>query len=273
MYIQQPKKNGRGEHAPAALAGSRPTEVSEPGHDNSLRDLFGIVGRWFWLIALVTASLVAAVMWFSRAQAPTYEATATILVGQNSGLIQNPADVTGLQEVTRTMAEAVRSRPVAENAIRQSNLQMTPEEVIGTLESEQVPDTQFIRVTFTDTSPERARQVVNGIGAAFSEEVAELQGEIAADAAKVAEAYEETGMVGTAPAVVTATVWEQAQTPTDPVSPNPRTDGLLALALGLMLGLGLAFLLEHQRSSTDAWRSPDEVEKVAGVPTVGIIPK
>lgn len=268
----QPEKNGRGKRASATRVEPNPMGGPESGHDNSLGDLFRIIGRWSWLIALVTASLVAAVMWFSNKQAPRYEATASILVGQNSGLIQNPGDVTGLQEVTLTMAEAVKTRPVAENAIEQLNLDMSPQEVIGSLESEQIPDTQFIQITYADTSPERAQQVVNAVGVAFSEEVAKLQSETAATAAKVTEAYERTGVLGVVPAVITATVWEQAETPAFPVSPNPQTDGLLALALGLMLGLGLAFLLEH-RSSTDTWRAPDEVEQISGVPTLGIIPK
>jgi hypothetical protein len=37
-----------------------------------------------------------------------------------------------------------------------------------------------------------------------------------------------------------------------------------------MLGIGLAFLLEHM---DDRWRSPEEVEQVSGVPTFGIIPE
>jgi len=53
------------------------------------------------------------------------------------------------------------------------------------------------------------------------------------------------------------------------VSPDPLLNGLVALALGLLLGLGLAFLLEYL---DDSWESPEEVERVSGVPTFGVIP-
>jgi capsular polysaccharide biosynthesis protein len=44
----------------------------------------------------------------------------------------------------------------------------------------------------------------------------------------------------------------------------------VALTIGLMLGIGLAFLLE--RFVDDGWRSPEEVEQASGVPTFGTIP-
>ena len=68
---------------------------------------------------------------------------------------------------------------------------------------------------------------------------------------------------------LTATVWERATVPSTPVRPDPVRNGLLALGLGLMLGMGLVFLLEHL---DDSWRSPEEVERVSGIPTFGVIP-
>jgi capsular exopolysaccharide synthesis family protein len=47
-------------------------------------------------------------------------------------------------------------------------------------------------------------------------------------------------------------------------------NGLLALALGLIIGMGLAFLLEYL---DDRWNSPEEMERVSGAPTFGIIPE
>jgi capsular polysaccharide biosynthesis protein len=37
-----------------------------------------------------------------------------------------------------------------------------------------------------------------------------------------------------------------------------------------LLGVGLAFLLEYL---DDRWNSPEETERVSGVPTLGAIPK
>jgi capsular polysaccharide biosynthesis protein len=273
LRIPQPEKNGLAKHAPAVLTESKFTEDPEPGRTMSLRDLFRTIRKWLWVVALVTAILVAAVVWFSRMQAPTYEASMVILIGQNNGVIQNPGDATGLKEVTRTMSEAATGRPIAEGVVQQLNLQMSPDDIIANLKAEQVGETQFVKVTYTDSSPQRAQEVVNGVGEAFSAQVADLQSETADNAALSAEAAQQAGALGVpASPVVTATVWEQAEMPTAPTSPNPSRDGLLALGIGLMLGLGIAFLLEHL-SKADRWRAPDEVEQVSGVPTLGVIPK
>jgi capsular polysaccharide biosynthesis protein len=37
-----------------------------------------------------------------------------------------------------------------------------------------------------------------------------------------------------------------------------------------MLGIGLAFLMEYL---DDTWRSPEEVERVSGVPTFATVPE
>ena len=52
--------------------------------------------------------------------------------------------------------------------------------------------------------------------------------------------------------------------------PRPLRNGFVALLFGLMLGVGLAFLLDYL---DDSWRSPAEVEQISGVPTYALIPQ
>jgi len=61
----------------------------------------------------------------------------------------------------------------------------------------------------------------------------------------------------------------QAQTPTSPVSPKPLRNGVLALVVGLLLGVGLAFLRDYLDESI---RTRDDVERATGVPVLGSIP-
>lgn len=65
-------------------------------------------------------------------------------------------------------------------------------------------------------------------------------------------------------------VVDEAKAPIQPHKPNLRLNGLLALVLGLLGGIGLAFLLEHL---DDTFKQPDEVEKRLGLPVVGMIPR
>ncbi len=63
---------------------------------------------------------------------------------------------------------------------------------------------------------------------------------------------------------------DKATLPGAPSSQNLSRALLTWFALGLMAALGLAFLLERL---DDTLRSPEEVERVLGYPTLGIIPK
>lgn len=64
-------------------------------------------------------------------------------------------------------------------------------------------------------------------------------------------------------------VVDEARIPSRPFKPNLRLNMLLALVLGLLGGVGLAFLLEHL---DDTFKQPDEVEKRLNLPVLGIIP-
>lgn len=65
-------------------------------------------------------------------------------------------------------------------------------------------------------------------------------------------------------------VVDEAKVPSWPYKPNLRTNALLALVLGLLGGIGLAFLFEHL---DDTFRRPEELEKQLGIPVLGVIPK
>ncbi|MFZ1640251.1 MAG: polysaccharide biosynthesis tyrosine autokinase [Candidatus Contendobacter sp.] len=62
---------------------------------------------------------------------------------------------------------------------------------------------------------------------------------------------------------------DEAKTPVWPYKPNLRLNALLALVLGLLGGVGLAFLFEHL---DDTFRRPEELEKLLGLPVLGVIP-
>jgi len=55
----------------------------------------------------------------------------------------------------------------------------------------------------------------------------------------------------------------------NPVSPNPLRNGILALSIGLVLGLGLAMLNEYLDNTL---KSSEEVENIFGAPVLGMIP-
>ncbi len=218
----------------------------------SLGDLLRVIWRRAWLILLL-ASLFsgAAIAYDMLAKTPQYESSTKIYIGQRQGGDQTSlgSNVSGLQDVTITLAEAVETRSVAEGVIQRLGLSTTPKDLLASLSAEQVPETQFIDVYYTDPDSQRAQQVAGAVGEVFSERVSELS---------------------PGSSSLYATVWDQASAPQEPVSPKPLRDAALAFVLGAMLGIALAFVLEQL---DDSWRSPEELEQVSGVPTFGVIPE
>ena len=62
---------------------------------------------------------------------------------------------------------------------------------------------------------------------------------------------------------------DEATPPIFPYKPNLPLYTLLALGIGLLSGIGLAFLREH---FDDTFKQPEDVEKLLGLPVLGIVP-
>jgi capsular polysaccharide biosynthesis protein len=145
----------------------------------------------------------------------------------------------------------VADKALRNEAIRSLGLEMSPEELLNNLTIEQVEGTNFISLTYEGTSAAEATQIVNTMAEVSSERISTT-----------------TKAAGSN---LTATPYVKAKVPDNPtpVSPDPLRNGLLAAVFGLMLGIGLALLMEYLDHS---WRSPEEVEQASGVPTFATIP-
>jgi capsular polysaccharide biosynthesis protein len=201
-------------------------------------------------IILVTVVITGSALGFSLNQTPTYVASVKMLVSQKSpGGPNLGGDIAGLQEVTLTVARAVDTEPVAQGVVEQLNQpELSAGEVLANMSVEPDPGTMFINISYKDSDPQRAQLIANTIAEMGSQKISDV-------------------MLGANPIV--ARIWQPAMLPENPVSPNPVRNGIIALLLGGILGVGLAFLLEYV---DDSWNSPEEVEEVTGVPTFGVIP-
>jgi uncharacterized protein involved in exopolysaccharide biosynthesis len=82
-----------------------------------------IIWRRLWLIVLVGVAVAGATVWYDYQQTPTYSASIKLLIGQDTSVVSNisslQGEAQGLEAITKTMASAIATRPVAEATVEQ----------------------------------------------------------------------------------------------------------------------------------------------------------
>src|SRR5699024_4285798 len=107
-------------------------------------------------------------------------------------------------------------------------------------------DSQVVSVTATDTDPVMTVKIANTVVETFQEEIPDI---LDVDNVKILS-----------PAEIKADP--------SPVSPRPKLNIAIAIVLGGMVGVGLAFLLEYLDNTV---RSEEDIEKKLGLPVFGTI--
>jgi capsular polysaccharide biosynthesis protein len=184
-----------------------------------------------WVVLLVVLGLVGSTLGLSLLQPTVYEASALLLLVENwesdrPGIRLIPLYVPGAAE---RAVEALDKPAIAEETIERLDLSgIEPHELLDNLRLSQDDGSHFLVLSYEDTNPQRAQEIANTVTAVASEQVTQ----------ETPYDY-----------VLKVRVWREAPLPTKPVSPNPIRNALVALGAGLVIGIGLALLLE-QRSRT-----------------------
>jgi capsular polysaccharide biosynthesis protein len=226
-------------------------EVQEPEvREIDLRDVFRILKkRWAWLVFLPTICVIASAAISIYVLEPVYESSTTLMVGKTyegeQAYLLQYNDVLMANQLVKTFSEIAKSRAVAEQVIKREKLKITPDEFKEIIEVEPFNDTQLIQISVTDPNPFVARRLANISATVFMEKVVQVM------------------------KVDNVNVIDVAQVPTDPVKPNVKLNILVAGLLGLMVALGLAFLLEFLDQTI---KTTDDVAKYLELPVLGTVP-
>ena len=226
----------------------------------NLRDYLSVLRRRKWIGIVVLAVAVGTSALLTTVATPLYQARARLFVGPQQVPSSNPsgtflysASIDIAQRLTKTYAQMAPSLPVAERAVQEQGLQVSPQYVAGNLTAVPVTDTQLIDLIFTDADPTRAANIVNGVGTAFVE--------ISEDLSKPA---------GSDVPVVPVTLFERASVPGAPISPNASRNLALAVALGLAAAVMVMFAAEYLDVAV---RGADDIERLVDLPVLAIIPQ
>lgn len=157
------------------------------------------------------------------------------------------------QQDVQSYADIINGPMLAESVIKQLGLTMTAAELEAEISAKAVPQTSLLTADVTDPTAAQAQRIANAIGTQFS---------------RLVNVLERPAKGGTAP--VRATVVARATLPSAPSAPRPVRDLVIALAAGLLAGLGLA---AARRSLDTTVKTPEQLaELTQNAPLLGAVP-
>lgn len=208
--------------------------------------IMALLYKW-WIIGLAgLLTAVIALCYAKFAIEPTFESTTTVYVisRQNEDKTTSSDMTLGTQIMKDTVA-LVKSRSVAEEVIKNLNLDVKLKNFGKMIETAAGSDTRFLSITVTHTEPATAQKI--------ADEIREVVAKRAVEVMKV-EAMN---------------VVDYANLPTEKAAPSVAKYTVLGGALGVFLAAGIIavlFLLN------DRIKTPDDVEKYLKLSTLGSIP-
>lgn len=213
-----------------------------------IEDIVDILRKRWKLILSITimATITAAIISFFVI-APKYEANTKVFIGKENTKDQNynNSDIQMYQQLLKTYAGVITTNDLIEKAIDADNLNVTSEEVLKSLTVTPGANTQILEIKYINTDKALARDVVDSVTKQFMKTATELI---------------PNGNVK---------VIESVKLPEAPASPNKKLNIAIAFLLGLMVSVGLAFLLEFMDNT---FKTKEQLEQILGVPVIGAIP-
>lgn len=213
-----------------------------------LRELFIIVRKRILLILIVTlaSTLVSAGVSYFVLK-PSYKADISVIIGKPTvdGKTVSYNDVIMYQKLVKTYGELAKSRTVADHVIQSLGLDITPGQLQGMISVAPKGDTEFITMSVTSGDAELSMKIANQLALSLD---------------RIGQEVKQEDNVQ---------LLDEALLPTGPSSPRPLLNMAIAFFLGLMVSVGIVFLLEYIDSTI---KSQDDVEKLIGIPVIGIIP-
>lgn len=211
-----------------------------------LREYLAVLRRRLWiLLTLPAVAAVTSALLSLYAVAPVYEASTTLWVVKQEASGIDYSTLLLNRNLVKTYGEVAKSRAVVQAAIQALGLPETVDRLQKRIQVTPVRDTEIIGIAVEDGNPERAAAIANAVARAFMEEIRKF---IKLDNVRVVDA---------------------AVAPLQPVKPRPLLNTAIALVLGAMAAVGLAFLLEYLDVTI---RTPEDAERHLGLPVLGTIP-
>ncbi|GEN81810.1 capsular polysaccharide biosynthesis protein [Sporosarcina luteola] len=215
----------------------------------SLQDLFKTLKKRAVLILLtmLLAVTVAGVVSFIFLT-PIYQASTQILVNQQK-VEQNQFNTQDIQanlQLINTYNVIIKSPAILSKVIENLDLDTTPAALNTKITVNSAQNSQVVNVSVQDPEPYMAVDIANTTAEVFQEEIQKLMN------------VDNVNILS--PAVL-------SENPS-PVKPDPYLNMAIAAVVGLMLGVGIAFLLEYLDTTV---KTEQDIEEILDLPILGLV--
>ena len=215
----------------------------------SLQDIFYTLKKRIGLITVTTiaAIIIAAIISFFMIT-PMYQATTQILVNQQNTPSQQvtTSEIQTNLQLINTYSEIIKSPAILDIVIAELDLDLTASQLSSKIAVSNANTSQIVSVSVQDANHAVATDIVNTVSDVFKEEVIDL---MKVDNVNILS-----------PAV-------HVENPV-PVSPNKTLNMAIAAVLGLMIGVGIAFLLEYLDTTV---KTEKDIEDLLDLPVIGLV--
>lgn len=215
----------------------------------NLREFFRLLLKRAWIIILCAAICGTAVLVYAKKfVSPTYQASISVYVNNNSGR-ENPyissSDLAVALRLVSTYVNIIQSNTVLEKVIDEADVKLTVQQLRSMITARAIGETEMFKVTVTSTDPKQSATLANAIAKVAPGEIAKI---IEGSSAKIIDL---------------------ARIPSAPAASGHTTKAIL----GAMAGAAMVVLITLLQILMDVRiNSEEDLAKISSVPVLGVIP-
>jgi capsular polysaccharide biosynthesis protein len=200
----------------------------------NLKELFLVIKRRLWIISAVTfLAIVLGIILNNTTTVPLYQASSRIIIGADG-------------ETQKTLQVIVKDSIILDKVVKELNLNTSSAALAGQITVASIDASQVVSIAVIDTNPIQAAKIADTTAEIFKKEIPLIVGQ---DYVKLLS---------------------KAKVIDVPINPKNNNKIIIAAIAGLVISIGLAFLLE---SLDDRIRSEKEIESILGVQVLGRVPR